>query len=114
MKPAVDELFRKTGYRGDQGTVFWKTAYLVRAGKIPFDIVEAVARRTKDNANGNPPAFFRKTLINACRDKSINAEGLLGSVSMPKRQHRGPPKRGNGSLKLVNELAAALSNTEDA
>lgn len=107
LKPAVDELFRKTGYRGNQGTVFWKAAYLVKSGLIPFDIVEAVARRTKDNATGNPPAFFRKSLVNACRDKDINAEDMLGSVSIPKRQHRGPPKESSGgSIKVLNDIAA--------
>jgi len=114
LKPAVDQLFRKAGYSGKSGLIFWKTAALVSAGKIPFDIVESVASRTRSNASDNPPAFFRKTLINECKSRDIDAEPMLGDILFPKSFDRGPPLHGNASLDEVKRIARSLSRTEDA
>lgn len=112
LKPAVDQLFRRAGYSGKSGLVFWKTAALVKRGQVPFDLVESVAARTLNNASDNAPAFFRKALIDACNSRDINAEELLGSIRFPKNFDRGPPKAVNGgSLGVINELLASRKDS---
>lgn len=111
IKPRAAEIFRRTGYSGDDALVFWKAAALLHTGKIPFDAVEAAASRTRSNSSDKPPAFFRRVLVNECRDRGINADQLLGSVKLPKRFHRGPPEQGIAGEEIA-KLAQALSRKD--
>ena len=108
LRQTVAELFRKSGYSGNDGLVLWKTAHLMDSGQIPWSIVETVAALTRSNSSDKPPAYFRRTLVKECKAKGIEAEALLGAVRLPKNFDRGPPAQARTDstvLDLVNALS---------
>lgn len=88
-KHLAADAFRRSGYRGQDGSVFWRAAALVVSGHVPAAAFNDAADGCRVKSPKNIPGYFRRSLANAV----ANAESLLTRVWLEPRCPKGPPSQ---------------------
>lgn len=89
----VEEIFAKAGYSGADGKVFWEAAILEVTSKIRPVFVDSALRACELKAQENPPAYFRKVLVDECTKGGKDFGELARLVRFPAGMKFGPPPR---------------------
>lgn len=89
----VEEIFSKAGYSGADGKVFWEAAFLEVTRKILPSFVDSALRACELKAQDNPPAYFRKVLVDECTKGGKDFGELARLVRFPTGMKFGPPPR---------------------
>lgn len=99
-------LFKRCGYRGDDGGLLWQIAVLCGRGLVPEVLAHEAANGAKLNAKRNPVGFVRTTLRESCCKRGIDLDYQLARLRMPPDAPKSAPKQGFSDE--VKKLASGL------